>query len=66
MPLNAIFYHKHSPACKARRKISIVTLLQCKYNFYILYILYFLGQVSEGYSRHYPRLQRSVVEIPRK
>ena len=33
MPLNAIFYHKHSPACKARRKISIVTLLKCKYNF---------------------------------
>ena len=31
----------------------------------LLYILYFLGQVSESYIRHYQRLQRSVVEIPR-
>ena len=26
-------------------------------------ILYFLGQVSEGYIGHYPRLQRSVVDL---
>ena len=29
----------------------------------LLYILYFLGQVSEGYIGHYPRLQRSVVDL---
>ena len=34
MPLNAIFYHEHGPACKVRREISIVTLL-CFYIFCI-------------------------------
>ena len=29
----------------------------------LLYILYFLGQVSEGYIGHYPRLHRSVVDL---
>ena len=29
----------------------------------LLYILYFLGQVSEGYIGHCPRLQRSVVDL---